>query len=88
MNRTIDPKEGRVTVFTSGPENKHRVEPVTGGTRYALTMGFTCDPSKRIADPGYELGLYDNTMKKPAKEEVEEAEVEVDTSSSSGREEL
>lgn len=59
MNRTIDPKEGRVSVFTSGPENKHRVEPVTGGTRYALTMGFTCDSSKRIADPGYELGLYE-----------------------------
>ena len=25
--------------------------------RYALTMGFTCDESKRIADPGAELGL-------------------------------
>ena len=58
MNRTIDPKEGRVSVFTSGPENRHGVEPVTGGTRYALTMGFTCDPSKCIADPGAELGLY------------------------------
>lgn len=57
MNSTIDPKEGRVSVFTSGPENRHRVEPVSGGTRYALTMGFTCDVSKRIADPGAELGL-------------------------------
>lgn len=51
-NKTIEPKEGRVAAFTSGPENKHRVEPVTGGTRYALTMGFTCDPSKAIAEPG------------------------------------
>jgi len=58
MNRTIDPKEGRISVFTSGAENKHHVEPVTGGTRYALTMGFTCDSTKRIADPGLELGLY------------------------------
>lgn len=51
-NKTVDPKEGRVAAFTSGTENRHRVEPVTGGTRYALTMGFTCDSSKAIADPG------------------------------------
>jgi len=25
-------------------ENKHHVEKVTNGARYALTMGFTCDP--------------------------------------------
>ena len=25
---------------------------VLGGTRYALTMGFTCDKSKAIPDPG------------------------------------
>lgn len=42
--RTIEPREGRVSVFTSGVENKHFVTPVTSGTRYALTMGFTCDP--------------------------------------------
>jgi len=57
VNRTVDPKEGRLSVFTSGHENRHRVEEVTGGTRYALTMGFTCDPSKKILDPGVELGL-------------------------------
>jgi len=51
-NRTIEPKEGRVSAFTSGIENKHYVEPVSGGTRYALTMGFTCDKSKAIKDPG------------------------------------
>jgi len=52
VNRSIEPKEGRVSAFTSGVENKHFVEPVTGGTRYALTMGFTCDKSKAIKDPG------------------------------------
>jgi len=52
VNRSIEPVEGRVSAFTSGVENRHFVEPVTGGTRYALTMGFTCDPSKAIADPG------------------------------------
>ena len=51
-NRTIEPREGRVSAFTSGVENKHHVEPVAGGTRYALTMGFTCDQSKAIPDPG------------------------------------
>lgn len=51
-NRTVEPREGRVSAFTSGIENKHHVEPVTGGSRYALTMGFTCDPSKAIKDPG------------------------------------
>jgi len=51
-NRTIEPREGRVSAFTSGIENKHHVEPVAGGSRYALTMGFTCDQSKSIPDPG------------------------------------
>jgi len=52
LNRSIEPKDGRVSAFTSGPENRHMVEPVTGGTRYALTMGFTCDQGEAIADPG------------------------------------
>ena len=51
-NRTIEPREARVSAFTSGVENRHYVEPVTGGTRYALTMGFTCDKTKAIPDPG------------------------------------
>ena len=51
-NRTIEPREARVSAFTSGVENRHYVEPVTGGTRYALTMGFTCDKTKSIPDPG------------------------------------
>ena len=32
-NRTVEPREGRVSAFTSGIENKHHVEPVTGGSR-------------------------------------------------------
>jgi len=51
VNKSIEPKEGRVSAFTSGIENRHFVEPVTGGSRYALTMGFTCDPTKAIKDP-------------------------------------
>jgi len=51
-NHSIEPREGRVSAFTSGIENRHFVEPVSGGTRYALTMGFTCDKTKAIKDPG------------------------------------
>ncbi|TRY69063.1 hypothetical protein TCAL_04139 [Tigriopus californicus] len=55
MNRTIEPRMGRVSAFTSGIENKHHVERVTSGIRYALTMGFTCDPSQAIPNPGDDL---------------------------------
>lgn len=45
-NRTIEPKAGRISVFTSGAENTHMVEKVSGnGVRYALTLSFTCDPA-------------------------------------------
>lgn len=54
MNRTIQPRMGRVSMFTSGIENKHYVERVTEGTRYALTIGFSCDPKFAIPEPGSE----------------------------------
>lgn len=47
----IEPKKGRLSFFTSGSENPHRVEEVFSGTRYAITVSFTCDPSKAIKDP-------------------------------------
>lgn len=42
---------GRVSTFTSGGENVHYVEKVTSGTRYALTVSFTCDKKQAITDP-------------------------------------
>ena len=42
---------GRVSMFTSGSENLHHVEKVTSGTRYALTVSFTCDQKYAIDDP-------------------------------------
>ncbi|TWW81676.1 2-oxoglutarate and iron-dependent oxygenase domain-containing protein 3, partial [Takifugu flavidus] len=42
---------GRVSFFSSGSENIHRVEKVTWGTRYAITVSFTCDPEYAISDP-------------------------------------
>lgn len=42
---------GRVSFFTSGSENLHRVEKVHWGTRYAITIAFTCNPDHGISDP-------------------------------------
>ncbi|XP_058792838.1 2-oxoglutarate and iron-dependent oxygenase domain-containing protein 3-like [Phymastichus coffea] len=53
-NTTIEPRKGRVSMFTSGAENLHAVEKVTSGTRYALTVSFTCDKYFSISDPSVE----------------------------------
>ncbi|GIY88147.1 2-oxoglutarate and iron-dependent oxygenase domain-containing protein 3 [Caerostris extrusa] len=50
-NMTVEPRIGRVSAFTSGSENPHYVERVSSGTRYALTVSFTCDPKFAISDP-------------------------------------
>ncbi|KAK7113356.1 hypothetical protein V1264_012656 [Littorina saxatilis] len=50
-NRTVEPRVGRVSFFTSGSENPHFVERLREGVRYAITVSFTCDPAKAIADP-------------------------------------
>lgn len=46
---------GRVSMFTSGAENLHYVEKVTQGTRFALTIAFTCDEKHAIPDPLVQL---------------------------------
>uniref|UniRef100_A0A8D0EE70 2-oxoglutarate and iron dependent oxygenase domain containing 3 n=1 Tax=Salvator merianae TaxID=96440 RepID=A0A8D0EE70_SALMN len=50
-NRTVEPQAGRVSFFTSGSENLHHVEKVHWGTRYAITISFTCNPDHGIGDP-------------------------------------
>ncbi|XP_068065471.1 2-oxoglutarate and iron-dependent oxygenase domain-containing protein 3 isoform X1 [Anomalospiza imberbis] len=50
-NKTVEPRAGRVSFFTSGSENLHRVERVQWGTRFAITISFTCDPQHSIGDP-------------------------------------
>ncbi|ELW68177.1 hypothetical protein TREES_T100007376, partial [Tupaia chinensis] len=44
---------GRLSFFTSGSENLHRVEEVRWGTRYAMTIAFTCNPDHGITDPAF-----------------------------------
>jgi len=48
---------GRVSMFTSGSENLHYVERVASGTRYALTVSFTCDQKYAIDDPSLHSSL-------------------------------
>lgn len=48
---------GRVSFFSSGSENLHRVEKVSWGTRYAITVSFTCNPSHAISDPSLPWGV-------------------------------
>lgn len=50
FNVTLEPRKGRVAMFTSGAENVHFVERVKSGVRYAVTISFTCDISKSIED--------------------------------------
>ncbi|XP_068119694.1 2-oxoglutarate and iron-dependent oxygenase domain-containing protein 3 [Hyperolius riggenbachi] len=50
-NSTVEPRTGRLSFFTSGSENVHRVEKVSWGTRYAITISFTCNPEHGIVDP-------------------------------------
>lgn len=54
-NSTIEPKVGRLSFFSSGSENEHFVEKVTDGTRFAITVSFTCDKKFAIQDPSGEL---------------------------------
>eukprot|EP01031_Cornospumella_fuschlensis_P036133 gene36133-43820_t len=44
----VEPKAGRVAMFSSGPENTHNLEKVTKGTRYVLSFWFTCDDAKKF----------------------------------------
>ncbi|KAI4472197.1 prolyl hydroxylase-related [Holotrichia oblita] len=50
FNVTLEPRKGRVAMFTSGAENVHFVERVKSGIRYAVTISFTCDVSKSIEE--------------------------------------
>jgi len=47
----VEPKQGRLSMFTSGHENVHHVERVVSGTRYAMTVSFTCDQKSAVSDP-------------------------------------
>jgi predicted 2-oxoglutarate/Fe(II)-dependent dioxygenase YbiX len=44
----VEPRAGRVAIFSSDMENTHQVEQVTGGQRFVLSFWFTCDPRREF----------------------------------------
>ena len=40
---TIEPRKGRLLMFTAGGENLHQAQIVESGVRYLMSMWFTCD---------------------------------------------
>ena len=48
VEQVVEPRPGRVLIFTSGLENPHKVERVTSGQRLVLAFWFTCDPAKQF----------------------------------------
>ena len=46
--QSVEPKAGRVVIFTSGRENFHKVDRVLTGSRYVLAFWFTCSPDRKF----------------------------------------
>jgi hypothetical protein len=44
----VEPKIGRLAIFTSGEEHYHYVEKLTSGQRLVLSFWFTCNPSREF----------------------------------------
>lgn len=47
-NHYVEPRRNRFVYFSSGRENPHRVEKVTSGTRYVMSMWFTCNKEREF----------------------------------------
>lgn len=45
---SFEPRKARLSVFSSGSENRHHVEIVKSGVRYAVTIPFTCNEKLAI----------------------------------------
>lgn len=61
--RRVVSRPGGLLMFTSGPENVHRVEEVKSGTRFALNIFFTMNPSAS-EDPRY-LAMVPDDLREP-----------------------
>lgn len=48
VEQTVEPKAGRVVIFSSGQENPHHVDRVLSGNRYVLAFWFTCNPERQF----------------------------------------
>lgn len=50
LQTVVEPKAGRLSLFTSAHENLHRVEKAKSGTRMAFTVAFACNPENHAKD--------------------------------------
>lgn len=48
VEEVVEPRSGRVVIFTSGAENPHRVERVTRGKRFVLAFWFTVFENRKF----------------------------------------
>ena len=48
IEEIVHPLQGRTVIFTSGPENPHKVERVASGQRFVLAFWFTRDIRKKF----------------------------------------
>ena len=48
LEQIIEPKAGRLAIFSSGRENPHLFEMVTSGERMVLAFWFTCNESRKF----------------------------------------
>mmetsp|Transcript_29954 Transcript_29954/g.96639 ORF Transcript_29954/g.96639 Transcript_29954/m.96639 type:complete len:328 (-) Transcript_29954:75-1058(-) len=46
----VEPRRGRLLLFASTRDNRHKVNRVTEGLRFALSFWFTCDPQFEFND--------------------------------------
>lgn len=58
---SVEPRSGRLVVFTSDAENPHKVLPVTQGVRLAMTSAFTCSKTKAAAIAPFPRSLVSST---------------------------
>jgi hypothetical protein len=66
----VPPVAARLLMFTSGAEHPHRVSPVTGGVRYAITTAFTCQKTKKppvdVGSPDFLAAFRKQLAQRPA----------------------
>lgn len=68
-NRTIlsiQPKKGRVLVYTTGNENEYYIERMQSGDFFQLRFSFTCDQAFEVVSSGEDnrdflQGVHDKT---------------------------
>ncbi len=48
LQLTVEPRKGRMAIFSSGMENTHLVEQVHGGERFVLSFWFTCNQAREF----------------------------------------